>query len=132
MTTVFETPRFRVQITGKSAWLEVKEAGAWVLRNQHTLPVSADAMVEGDEFSALRAAVEDFGQTPGRQQSLREALTGVRTAAKAEIPKAAVAAHKAPPLKPAGKRVVPPRASSARQGFRLPLRPPLAAPLGAK
>lgn len=47
-------------------------------------------MVEGDEFSALRAAVGDFEEARGGQQSLRKALASVRTAAKIEIPKAAV------------------------------------------
>src|SRR4051812_11524282 len=77
---VFETPRFRVQITGKSAWLEVKERTGWVFRNQHTLPLAPDALGQAEELSGLRAAIEDFEQTRHGDSRLREALTGVRAA----------------------------------------------------
>jgi hypothetical protein len=128
---VFETPRFRVQITGKSAWLEVKERTGWVFRNQHTLPVAPDALGQGEELSGLRAAIEDFEQTRHGDSRLREALTGVRPA-RAESPKPAIAPHKGSAPKPAGKPGAPGRTSSAKPGFRLPLRPPLAAPLGTE
>src|SRR4051812_47257807 len=62
MNVIFETPRFRVQISGKAAWLESVESGEWVLRGQIAIPVAADALSGDANPSLLRDAVLDFEQ----------------------------------------------------------------------
>ncbi len=119
ISVTFETKRFRVQITGKTVWVESSEGAGWVFRNQHSLPVPPDALHGRSDSSVLRAAVQHYERTHGGDSSLREALTGVRAAK--PIPPVA-----APVERP---RMAPMNRFNGRvplNRFRLPLRPPLA------
>jgi hypothetical protein len=130
ITVTFETKRFRVQIVGKSAWVESSEGTRWIFRNQHSLPLALDALqARHDSATAvLRSAVEHFERTHDGDLALREALTGVRNVAKLEKSKApllpAVRSNPAQPLLRSG---LPGRVSSRPKDFRTPLRPPLTA-----
>jgi hypothetical protein len=117
-SAVFETDRFRVHITGKAAWVEAKMGANWVFRNWHAVPVAGDC---GDS-NVLKAAVEHYEEQRRGDNSLRNALTGIR---------------KGPPKQPAARPVIaqrkPERArkSSGHYGLRAPLRPPLMPPAAA-
>jgi len=115
----FETKRFRVQITGKTVWVESSDGAGWVFRNQHALPLAPEALRGRSESSVLRAAVQHFERTHGGDTSLREALTGVHeTKTVTPVPPAAGKTRVYSPARSAGR--VP------LNRFRLPLRPPLA------
>jgi len=77
ITLTFETKQFRVQISGKTAWVESNERGCWVFRSQHTLPMADDALRRRNRAGMLARVVKHFA-THGGDQGLREALTGVR------------------------------------------------------
>jgi hypothetical protein len=131
ITVTFEAKRYRVQIIGKSAWVECKEGARWVFRSQHPLPLAFDALqARRDSTSAvLRSAVADFERTRNGDLALREALTGGRNVSAPEISKGQpVLAVRSSPAKPPPRRSgFPDRLSSERQSFRMPLRPPLTA-----
>jgi len=111
-TTIFETPRFRVHIAGKSAWLENKEPAGWVLQAQLTIPVSANSLTNLDEVSPLRAVVLDFENARRGDTSLRAALTGTRVL-KGPTPSRIVSK---PQLR---------KPDNSQHGWRQPVRPPL-------
>jgi hypothetical protein len=120
ITVTFETKRFRVQIVGKSAWVECHDGARWIFRNQHSLPLAvAKLQLRYDSATAvLRSAVEHFESTHDGDPALREALTGVRVVAKPETSKARpLSMVRSNPVKPR------PRPGSP-QDFRAPLRPP--------
>lgn len=119
----FETKQFRVQITGKTVWVESREEAGWILRNQHILPVSPDVLRGRGDSSVLRAAVQQFESTRGGDKSLREALTQRRERKMPTAPKPAETS----PVQ--FKRAVPSpktRRQNMLSGWRTPLRPPLA------
>jgi hypothetical protein len=117
MTLIFETKKFRVQITGKCAWVEVSEGGRWVFRNQHNLPLSLSIARGRRSISVLRAAVEHYERVHDGDPALRAAITGTVV-----------------PHRPAASAVLEPNppvqdvdASQPNvQRSRGPLRPPLA------
>jgi len=118
MSLVFETPRFRVHISGQVAWLEYMESGQWVLRRQLMIPVSVKALGADDHSSLLREAVLEFEQVRPGNTDLRAALTGYRgTVALQILPReiAQTARRGAPPAR--SRSIWTPQ----------PLRPPLAA-----
>jgi len=78
MSVIFETPRFRVHISGQVAWLEGTESGQRVLKGQATIPVPGDALCEAAHPSLLRDIVLEFEQVRAGDPSLRTALTGNR------------------------------------------------------
>lgn len=126
-STVFETERFRVHITGKAAWVEAKEGANWAFRNWHALPVSANC---GDS-EALKAAVEYFEESRRGDGSLRSALTGSRREPVKPVLKQPALAAAKPRLSNPGARAGSPARSkkpSGHHGFRVPLRPPLLVP----
>ena len=133
-SAIFETERFRVHITGKTAWVETREGSDWIFCNQHPLPVSGMC----DDSSGLKAAVDHYEQTRKGDTSLRSALTAVRTQHRtvpAPPAKPAIVAPKLaqPPARPAARGPKPTRKLSFRYyGFRAPLRPPLLSPAVAK
>jgi hypothetical protein len=114
MTLIFETKKFRVQITGKCAWVEVSEGGRWVFRNQHNLPLSLSIARGRRSISVLRAAVEHYEHFHNGDPALRAALTG---SVVPQRPAASVVVAEKP--KPAVQDV------GAPQRSRGPLRPPL-------
>jgi hypothetical protein len=118
MTLIFETKKFRVQITGKCAWVEVSEGGRWVFRNQHNLPLSLSIARGKNSIAVLRAAVEHYERVHDGDPALRAAITG------------SVVPHTpAAPVSPAGKPKPPVQDDASQptpQRSRGPLRPPLA------
>jgi hypothetical protein len=123
ITMTFETPRFRVQIVGKSAWVESSEGTRWIFRTQHCLPIATSALQAGADrpTAILRSAVDHFERTRNGDMALRDALTGVRSAA--ATPTAAGPSSNRPVL----KLGLPTKVVSKPSAFRSPLRPPLAA-----
>ena len=120
MTVVFETPRFRVHISGQVAWLEVLESGQWVLRGQLTIPISGEALREDAQPGLLRDAVLEFEQARAGDSNLRAALTGYRPATAVRILPRSDAHTSVRSASPARSRGIwTPR----------PLRPPLAVKL---
>jgi hypothetical protein len=121
---VFETPRFRVQITGKTAWVENKESASWVLRAQHAIPISEESLADSDQTNLLSRAVSDFEDTRPGDTTLRSALTGdpeplrLRTLG-ADRP------HAAPPKFVKASRFRPKQDIGRRLWSPQPLRPPL-------
>ena len=85
MSVIFETPRFRVDISGKVAWLESMESGHWVLRGQVTIPVSGEALGAHAHPSLLRDVVVEFEQVQAGNTNLRAALTGYRGATTVQV-----------------------------------------------
>ena len=128
ITLTFETKQFRVQISGKTAWVESSERGCWVFRSQHALPLAADALRRRDRAGMLASVVKHFA-THGGDQGLREALAGVcaedtKTAAM-ELAQASVEAKHSPKLG------LPTRLSTGTaERFRRPLSPPLKPAVG--
>jgi hypothetical protein len=120
MNVIFETPRFRVQISGKAAWLESVESGEWVLRGQIAIPVAADALSGDANPSLLRDAVLDFEQVRPGDTRLRAALTGHREAV--QTPPRAIAP---PPPQPRPQQAAPPARTRSSIWSPRPLRPPL-------
>ena len=124
-TLLFETKQFRIQIAGKSAWVETSENAGWVLRSQHNLPVidlSVASVRSGCPW--LRAAVEDYERAHNNGQALRATLTGNSAKPKVDISWKAT--------EHARSDSEPPRSAKVRQklgGLRYradgPLRPPL-------
>lgn len=133
-SAIFETERFRVQITGKTAWVETRHGSDWIFCHQHPLPVSGSC----DDSSGLKAAVDHYEETRKGDTSLRAALTGLRTHERtvpASAAKPAIVAAKLaqPSARSAGRDSKPQRKLSFRYyGFRAPLRPPLLNPAVAK
>ena len=124
ISTVFETERFRVHITGKAAWVEAKEGANWAFRNWHALPVSANC---GDS-EALKAAVEHYEASRRGDDSLRSALTGSRREpAKPVLRQPTLATAKPRLSDPAARGGSRSKKPSSHHGFRVPLRPPLLA-----
>ena len=117
ISSVFETERFRVHITGRAAWVEAREGTNWVFCNWHALPVAGDC---GDS-DALKSAVEHYEEKRPGDNSLRSALTGIR-----QEPAKQPAAEPAKPNRP-----VRAKKPSGYHGFRAPLRPPLMTPAAA-
>jgi hypothetical protein len=122
MTTIFETPRFRIHIAGKSAWLENREPGGWVLRAQLAIPVSAHSLTAADQTSPLRAAVLDFENARLGDTSLRAALTGTRESRTRSV--APVARAQTAPARIVSKPQLP-KPTNGQHGWRQPVRPPL-------
>jgi hypothetical protein len=130
ITVTFETKRFRIQIIGKSAWVESSEGARWIFRSQHPLPLAFGALQARHDSTtaALRAAVDHFERTRRGDLALREALTGVRNVATPEISKVRpLPAVRSNPAKPLPRSGLTSRVASKPQDFRTPLRPPLAA-----
>ncbi|HEY6341776.1 MAG TPA: hypothetical protein VIY49_09810 [Bryobacteraceae bacterium] len=76
MTLIFETKKFRVQVVGKSAWVETSEGGGWVFRSQINLPVDLSMARARNGVPVLRAAVEHYERVRSGDQALRAALMG--------------------------------------------------------
>lgn len=119
MTLIFETQKFRVQITGKCAWVEVSEGDRWVFRNQHNLPLSLSIARGRSSISVLRAAVEHYERVHDGNPALRAAITG---SVVPHGPAASVVVADKP--KPPVQDVKASQATFRRS--RGPLRPPLA------
>jgi len=109
-SVIFETDLFRIQILGRTAWVEARDGQNWVLKNQHALPISTQSL---EEPSPLRSAVEDFERAKHGDTSLRNALMLQKPAPRIEKP----AIRPVPPPSPAK--------TAPRRTFRGPLRPPL-------
>jgi hypothetical protein len=123
MTVVFETPRFRVHITGNVAWIENREDSAWVFRSQLMIPVSAESLDAVDNTSTVRAAVLDFEESRAGDKSLRSALMGYREAPPVQIlPSVRERSSRSFNVRPAR-----PVRSVRKYWSPQPLRPPLAA-----
>jgi hypothetical protein len=124
ITVTFETKRFRVQIIGKSVWIESSEGARWIFRSQHPLPLAFGVLeARRDRTTAvLRSAVDDFERTHDGDLALREALTGVRNVIAPEISNG----HPVPAV-PSSPAKPPSSVSLKRQDLRAPLRLPLAA-----
>jgi hypothetical protein len=125
ITLKFETKQFRVQINGKTAWIERSERGRWVFRGQHTIPVDGDGLRRRNGTIMLAAVVRHFA-AHGGDQNLREALAGAHTEETEPTPvkpaQASIAATRSPKLG------LPAFVSTTiTQRFRQPLRPPLKA-----
>jgi len=103
----FESELFKIQILGKTAWVEVREGQSWVLKNQYALPLSSQAL---EESPVLHAAVEYFERTRP-DQSVHSLLTLQKPVQRIEKPVVRPA--------PTPVRVAP------RKVFRGPVRPPL-------
>jgi len=117
MSVIFETPRFRVHISGQVAWLENIESGHWVLRGQLSIPVSPHALHADAQPSLVRDAVLEFEQVRAGDTNLRAALSGYRSAATVQVvPRTAA--------KTLQKSAQPVRSRS--MWTPQPLRPPLA------
>jgi hypothetical protein len=129
ITVTFETTRFRVQIVGKNAWVEVCEGSRWIFRSQHFLPVTPRAL-DGDDSATtvLRSAVNHYEKTRDADLTLREALTGTHAVAKPKVsmPRATPTQRFSNQVRPLGSSRLPTRVSSGLQDFRMPVRPPLA------
>jgi hypothetical protein len=122
MNVIFETPRFRVHISGQAAWLESVESGQWILRGQVPVPVPGDILGADADPSLLRDAVLEFEQVRVGDTNLRAALTGHREAitvqpraVAARTPQPRTFRQSAPPIRT--RSIWTPQ----------PLRPPLAA-----
>jgi hypothetical protein len=127
ISLIFETKRFRVQITGKTAWVETSKGAGWVFRDQHSLPLSPDSLYGRGLASVLRAAVQHFEHSRHGDQSLREALTGVPEvqAAKMTTPVVPIPSASGLAVKPMRKSALPNNASPKPKDFRVPIKPPL-------
>lgn len=119
MSVIFETPRFRVHISGQIAWLENMESGQWVLRGQRTIPVSVEALRADAHPSLLQKAVREFEQARPGNTNLRNALTGCRGATMVQI---------LPRRIPRTPQPSAPAARGRSIWTPQPLRPPLAKP----
>lgn len=121
-STIFETPRFRVHIAGKSAWLENKEPIGWVLRAQLTIPVSTSSLTDVDQNSLIRAAVLEFENARLGDTSLRDALMGTQYLKRPMILPSAL-------TRPAPSRIFTKtqlrKPNPGQHGWRQPVRPPL-------
>ncbi len=124
MSDVFETPRFRVQIMGKTAWVENKESAGWVLRAQHAIPIPGESLADTDQANLLSRAVSDFEDTRPGDTTLRSALTGDQ---KPRTPRIldVVRTHAAPPKFVKESRFRPKPDIGRRLWSPQPLRPPL-------
>jgi hypothetical protein len=118
MTLIFETKKFRVQIVGKSAWVETSEGCRWVFRSQINLPVNLSTAPAPNGSAVLRSAVKHYERVRNGDQALRAALTG--TVVK-ETQAVSLSAAEAPgqPLQTAQRQ------GALNIGGRGPLRPPL-------
>ena len=76
MKLIFETKKFRVQIVGKSAWVETTEGRGWVFRSQINLPVDLSMARAPNGNAVLRSAVKHYERVRNGDQALRAALTG--------------------------------------------------------
>jgi hypothetical protein len=118
MTLIFETKKFRVQIVGKSAWVETSEGCRWVFRSQINLPVNLSTAPAPNGSAVLRSAVKHYERVRNGDQALRAALTGtVVKETQAVSPTTAEAPRQ--PLQRAQRQ------GTLNNGGRGPLRPPL-------
>jgi hypothetical protein len=118
MTLIFETKKFRVQIVGKSAWVETSESYRWVFRSQINLPVNLSVARAPNGLAVLRAALKHYELVRNGDQALRAALTGtVVKETQAVSPSTAAAPRQ--PLQTARRQ------GALHNGGRGPLRPPL-------
>lgn len=120
ITVTFETKRFRIQIIGKSAWVESSEGARWIFRSQHPLPLAFGALQARHDSTtaALRAAVDHFERTHRGDLVLREALTGIRNVANPEISKVRpLPAVRSNPAKPFPRSGLTSRVASKPQDF---------------
>ena len=122
MTTTFETKKFRVQISGKSAWVETKEGEGWIFRNQHTLPMHAEAL-QSRNATLLRSALQQYELAHPGDTTMREAITGIRATPTPAVRLPQVPRVQALPVRRVGMMA---RISASVKSFRVPLRPPLA------
>ena len=120
MTLIFETKKFRVQIVGKSAWVETSEGGGWVFRSQINLPVNLSIARARNGIPVLRAAVEHYERVHNGDQALRAALTGTVVKEQQGV---SLATAKGATAK--GATAEAPRQGALNNGGRGPLRPPL-------
>ncbi|HEY6340221.1 MAG TPA: hypothetical protein VIY49_01905 [Bryobacteraceae bacterium] len=118
MTLIFETKKFRVQIVGKSAWVETSEGGRWVLRSQINLPVNLSIARARSGIPVLRAAVEHYERARNGDQALRAALTGTVVKEKQAVSPTTAEA-------PRQWLQTAQRQGALNNGGRGPLRPPL-------
>jgi hypothetical protein len=118
MTLMFETRKFRVQIVGKSAWVETSETCGWVFRSQINLPVNLSIAGGRNSISVLCAAVEHYEQVRNGDQALRGALTWTVVRQKQAVSPTTAEAPRQP-LQTAQRQ------GALNNGGRGPLRPPL-------
>jgi hypothetical protein len=118
MTLIFETKKFRVQVVGKSAWVETSERGRWVFRSQINLPVNLSIARQGNGIPVLRAAVQHYERVRNGDQALRAALTGTVVKEKQAVSPVTAEAQRQP-LQTAQRQ------GALNNGGRGPLRPPL-------
>ena len=123
MTLMFETKKFRVQIVGKSAWVETSEGGGWVFRSQINLPVDLSIARARNGIPVLRAAIEHYERVHNGDQALRAALTG--TVVKEQQGVSLATAKGATAEAPRQPVQTAPRQGALNNGGRGPLRPPL-------
>jgi hypothetical protein len=123
MTLIFETKKFRVQVVGKSAWVETSEGGRWVFRSQINLPVNLSIARQGNGIPVLRAALEHYERVHKGDQALRAALIGTVAKENQAVPlataKGVTAEAQRQPLQTAQRQ------GALNNGGRGPLRPPL-------
>jgi hypothetical protein len=123
MTLIFETKKFRVQVVGKSAWVETSEGGRWVFRSQINLPVNLSIARQGNGIPVLRAALEHYERVHKGDQALRAALIGTvakeKQAVSLATAKGVTAEAQRQPLQTAQRQ------GALNNGGRGPLRPPL-------
>jgi hypothetical protein len=123
MTLIFETKKFRVQVVGKSAWVETSEGGRWVFRSQINLPVNLSIARQGNGIPVLRAALEHYERVHKGDQALRAALIGTvakeNQAVSLATAKGVTAEAQRQPLQTAQRQ------GALNNGGRGPLRPPL-------
>lgn len=118
MTLIFETKKFRVQVVGKSAWVETSEGCRWVFRSQINLPVNLSIARARTGISVLRAAVEHYERVHNGDQALRAALTGTVVKERQAASPTTAEAPRQPPQTAQPRRALD-------NGGRGPLRPPL-------
>ena len=121
MTAVFETPRFRVHIMGKTAWVENKESAGWVLQAQVAIPVSPESLANSREVNVLTAALLDFESAQRGDTSLRAVLTGSQPPRQPRIP----SLERAQVSRATRIALVSRKRNGGQFWERLPLRPPL-------
>jgi hypothetical protein len=118
MTLIFETKKFRVQVVGKSAWVETSEGGGWVFRSQINLPVDLSIARARNGIPVLRAALEHYERVRKGDQALRAAITGTAVKEKQAVSRVTAQAPRQPV-----------QTARRREGFdnrgRGPLLPPL-------
>ena len=74
ITEVFETTKFRVQISGSIAYVEARNGKRWIFRDQFKLPIPLDSLAGRRGTPVLSAAVRHFEASHPNDPSLRNAL----------------------------------------------------------